>query len=215
MHDNSGSIIAVNDNWTESDAGNISATGLAPTDDRESALLVTLRASSNYTVVLRGKNGTTGIGLVEVYDQETGSAASLANISSRAFVGTGDQVLIGGVIAQGLAARQVLLRAIGPSLTAKGVSGALGNPTLDLYDSNGNLVAHNDNWREEPDGTVNPTRVSSIMATGLPPENPAEAAIVFTPAAGGYTAVVRGKNSTTGVGLVEAYRLEASSDPAR
>ena len=208
LHDINGTLIESNDNWMDSpEKADIIASGLAPTDPLESAILMTLRADTNYTAILRGVNNTTGIGLVEVYDLEPISDTHLANISGRAFVSTGDDVLIGGVIVRGDAPEQVLFRAMGPSLTTKGVTDALQDPTLDLYDVQGNLIAHNDNWMEEPDGTPNPTRTAEITATGLAPTDPRESAILETPAPGNYTAIVRGKNNTTGVGLVEAYRL--------
>jgi uncharacterized protein (TIGR03118 family) len=208
LHDINGTLIESNDNWMDSpEKADIIASGLAPTDPLESAILRTLRADTNYTAILRGVNNTTGIGLVEVYDLEPTTNTHLANISGRAFVSIGDDVLIGGVIVRGDAAEQVLLRAIGPSLTARGVTNALQDPTLDLYDVQGNLIAHNDNWMEEPDGTPNPARTAEITATGLAPTDPRESAILETPAPGNYTAIVRGKNNTTGVGLAEAYRL--------
>jgi hypothetical protein len=176
------------------------ASGLAPTDPHESAILRTLIAGTNYTAILRGVNNTTGIGLVEVYDLEPTNDTHLANISGRAFVSTGDDVLIGGVIVRGDAPEEVLFRAIGPSLTAKGVKNALQDPTLDLYDVQGTLIAHNDDWMTSP-------QKSAIIASGLAPTDPRESAIIDTPAAGNYTAIVRGENNTTGVGLVEAYRL--------
>jgi len=208
LHDINGTLIESNDNWMDSpEKADIIASGLAPTDPLESAILRTLTADTNYTAILRGVNNTTGIGLVEVYDLEPTTNTHLANISGRAFVSTGDDVLIAGVIVRGDAPEQVLFRAIGPSLTTKGIADALQDPTLDLYDVQGNLVAHNDNWMEEPDGTPNPTRTAEITATGLAPTDPRESAILETPAPGNYTAIVRGKNNTTGVGLAEAYRL--------
>jgi uncharacterized protein (TIGR03118 family) len=210
LHDINGMLIASNDNWMNSsqpDKAAIIASGLAPTDPNESAIVKTLTSDTNYTAILRGVNNTTGIGLVEVYDLEPTSDTHLANISGRGFVSTGDDVLIGGVIVRGDAPEQVLFRAIGPSLAAKGVKNALQDPTLDLYDVHGNLVAHNDNWKEEPDGVRNPARIAEITATGLAPTDPRESAILETPASGNYTAIVRGKNTTTGVALAEAYRL--------
>jgi len=215
LHDGNGAIIAVNDNWRDTQESEIEATGLAPTNDSESAIVATLITDSNYTVILSGVNNTTGIGLVEVYDLESTTNTHLANISGRAFVSTGDDVLIGGVIVRGDAPEQVLFRAIGPSLGAKGVTDALQDPTLDLYDVDGNLVAHNDNWMEEPDGTPNPARTAEITATGLAPTDPRESAILEAPAPGNYTAIVRGKNNTTGVGLAEAYRLGPPAPPTR
>ena len=210
LHDVNGQIIAVNDDWQDTDREMILATGLAPTDPHESALIAMLATNSEYTAILRGKNETTGIGLVEVYDLEETGTTHLVNISSRAFVGTGDDALIGGVIVRGDAAERILLRAIGRSLTDRGVAGALQDPTLDLYDADGNVIAHNDNWMEEPDGTPNATRTAAINATGLPPANPAESAILVTPDPGNYTVIVRGKNNTTGVALVEAYRIASA-----
>lgn len=201
LHDINGTLIESNDNWMNSpERAAIIASGLAPTDPHESAILRTLIAGTNYTAVLRGVNNTTGIGLVEVYDLEPTNDTHLANISGRAFVSTGDDVLIAGVIIQGNTAEQVLFRALGPSLASRGVKNALPDPTLDLYDVNGMLVAHNDDWMNSPNK-------NAIIATGLAPTDPRESAILETPAAGNYTAIVRGKNIITGNALVEAYRL--------
>jgi len=201
LHDINGTLIESNDNWMNSpEKAAIIASGLAPTDPHESAILRTLAAGTNYTAVLRGVNNTTGIGLVEVYDLEPTNDTHLANISGRAFVSTGDDVLIAGVIIQGNTAEQVLFRALGPSLAAKGVKNALPDPTLSLYDVNGTLIAFNDDWMNSPDR-------NAIMATGLAPTDPRESAILETPAAGNYTAIVRGKNIITGNALVEVYRL--------
>jgi uncharacterized protein (TIGR03118 family) len=201
LHDANGALIETNDNWVNSpEKSAIIASGLAPTDSHESAILRTLTSGTNYTAILRGVNNTTGIGLVEVYDLEPTSDTHLANISGRAFVSTGNDVLIGGIIIRGDAAEQVLFRAIGPSLASKGVTDPLLDPTLDLYNANGTLIAHNDDWMTSP-------QKSAIIATGLAPSDPRESAILYTPAAGNYTAIVRGKNNTTGNALVEAYRL--------
>jgi uncharacterized protein (TIGR03118 family) len=201
LHDINGTLIESNDNWMNSpERAAIMASGLAPTDPHESAILRTLIAGTNYTAVLRGVNNTTGIGLVEVYDLEPTNDTHLANISGRAFVSTGDDVLIAGVIIQGNTAEQVLFRALGPSLASRGVKNALPDPTLSLYDGNGTLIAFNDDWMNSPDR-------NAIMATGLAPTNPRESAILETPAAGNYTAIVRGKNIITGNALAEAYRL--------
>ena len=201
LHDANGALIESNDNWMNSpEKAAIIASGLAPTDPHESAILRTLLSGTNYTAILRGVNNTTGIGLVEVYDLEPTNDTHLANISGRAFVSTGNDVLIGGVIIQGNTAEQVLFRALGPSLAAKGVTDPLLNPTLDLYNANGTLIAQNDDWMTSP-------QKSAIIASGLAPGDPRESAIIETPAAGNYTAIVRGENNTTGVGLVEAYRL--------
>ena len=204
LHDsNNGAALETNDNWGDAaNASDIQATGLAPSDPNESAILVTLDSNNGYTAILRGAGNTTGIGLVEVFDLDVTSDTHLANISTRGFVSTGDDVLIGGLIVQGGTPARVVLRAIGPSLTALGVAGALQDPVLELHDTNGALVASNDDWMSSPDK-------AAIIAAGLNPSNPKESAILFVPAPGIYTAVVRGNGPTpTGVGLVEAYRLE-------
>jgi len=207
LHDVNGTLIESNDNWMNSpEKDDIIASGLAPTDPHESAILRILTAGTNYTAVLHGVNNTTGIGLVEVYDLEPTNDTHLANISGRAFVSTEDDVLIGGVIIRGNAAEQVLFRAIGPSLASKGVTNPLMDPTLDLHDENGTLIAHNDDWMNSP-------QRNSIIVTGLAPTDPRESAILEVPAAGNYTAIVRGKNNTTGIALVEAYRLGPPPPP--
>jgi hypothetical protein len=210
LYDHNGTIIASNDDWRvpSQNETDVTATGLAPSDDHESAMVVSLNTNAAYTAILQGKNNTTGVGLVEVYDLDKNGAAHLTNLSTRAFVSTGDDVLIGGIIIGDGNTAQVLFRAIGPSLANFNVNSPLQDPELDLYDGQGNHVAHNDNWKEEPDGTANPSREAAINATGLAPSNDKEAAILFVPAPGGYTAIVSGVGGTTGVGLVEAYRLQ-------
>jgi len=201
--------IAVNDNWKmrpdgSSQQADVEATAIPPTNDLESAILMAL-SPGPYTVILAGKNGGTGMGLVEVYDLGQGANSELANISTRGFVDTDDNVMIGGVIVgggSGGGSARVLTRALGPSLPA---TGALGDPTLELHDASGALVASNDNWKLRPDGS---SQQAEIEATGIPPTNDLESALLQTLPAGNYTAIVRGKNSTTGVGLVEAYNLQ-------
>jgi FG-GAP repeat protein len=134
-------------------------------------------------------------------------SSHLTNVSARGFVGTGDNVLIAGVAVRGEAPTRILFRAIGPSLAAFGVSGPLQNPQLDLHNAQGALIAHNDNWMEEPDGTPNATRTAQINATGLAPADAREAAILATMSPGNYTAIVSGVGGTTGVALAEAYEL--------
>ena len=203
LHDegNGGALLETNDNWGDAaNATDIQASGLAPSDPNESAILVTLNSDNAYTAILRGAGGTTGIGLVEVFDLEVNGNTHLANISTRSQVLTGDDVLIGGIIVQGDRPTRVLLRAIGPSLSAHGVPGPLADPILELHDINGALLETNDDWMNSPEA-------SEITATGLAPTNPKESAILFVPAPGNYTAIVSGVGGTTGVGLVEAYRL--------
>jgi hypothetical protein len=154
-------------------------------------------APGSYTAVLSGVNQTTGTAVVEVYDLDTVADSKLANISTRAFVQTGDNVLIGGLIVVGQAAAEVVVRAIGPSLP---MPGAMADPTLELWNANGVLFAANDDWRS--------TQQSAIIATGVAPTRDAEAAIVTSFSPGSYTAIVRGANGTTGVAVVEVYQLD-------
>ena len=196
LHDSSGALIVPNDNWRTDQEQEIIATGLAPSNDNESAIVMTLDPGS-YTAIVSGVNGGTGIGLVEVYDLDQLVDSRLANISTRGFVETGDNVLIGGFIVLGNNAATALLRAIGPSLP---LAGSLADPTLELHDSNGTTLTSNDNWRSDQE--------SEILATGLSPNNDSESAIFTTLAPGSYTAIVRGANETTGVALVEAYQLD-------
>ena len=184
-----------NDDWKSNQEGEIRETTIPPSSDLEAAIVATLDPGA-HTAVLRGKNDGTGVGLVEVYDLETGSPVALANISTRGQVQTGDNVMIGGFIIGGNYPAKVLLRAIGPSLP---VEGALQDPTLELVDSNGATIS-NDNWREMQE--------AEIIATTVPPTNDREAAIVATLVPGAYTAVVRGKDDTVGVALVEGYNLQ-------
>ena len=190
-------LIGSNDNWRSNQQKEIIATGIAPTNDLESAVVSTLTANNSaYTTIVRGADGGTGVGLVEAYDLEPAANSKLANISTRGFVQTADNVLIGGIIVRGQNPLNVIVRAIGPSLS---VSGALGNPTLELHDSSGTTIASNDDWRSDQE--------KQIIATGIPPSNDLESAIVHDLTPGNYTAIVRGVNDTTGVALVEAYAL--------
>ncbi len=198
LHNSTGSI-QTNDNWKDTQQAAIQATGLAPTNDLESAILRTLQPG-NYTAILTGKNGTTGVGLVEVYDINAGVFANLANVSTRGFVGTGDNRMIGGFITTGgNGSTQVVVRGLGPSLTQSGVSGVLADPFLRLFDGNGNVLYTNNNWKD--------TQPAAIQATGLAPPNDLESAIIITVAAGRYTAILEGNGGGTGIGLVEVYKL--------
>ena len=194
-----GTLLLSNDNWKESQQSEIEATGIAPTDDLESAIVATL-APGSYTVILQGQNSGTGIGLVEAYDLESASQSSLANTSTRGLVATGDDILIGGFIVGNGGSDTVVVRAIGPSLAAAGVVNPLADPTLDLYDVNGVVLRSDDNWRDSQEPL--------IQSTGLAPTNDAESAIIRSLTPGSYTAVVRGKDGGTGVALVEVYNLQ-------
>jgi hypothetical protein len=196
LHDSSGATIATNDDWeTNDDEQEIIDTGLAPEDPKESALLVTLDPGG-YTAIIHGADGGSGIALVEAYDLDQTTDAKLANISTRGRVQSGDNVMIGGLIVLGTLDETVLIRAIGPSLP---VSDPLSDPVLELHDGDGVTIATNDNWRD--------TQETEIEATGLPPNDDAESALLATLAPGLYTAIVRGAGDTTGVALVEAYGL--------
>ncbi len=196
LHEPDGTVLS-NDNWADSQAAEIEATSLAPADGLESAILATL-APGAYTAVMRGQNAGTGTGLVEAYDLDVPIVSQLVNTSARGFVGTGDEVMIDGIISSGGNVR-MLIRAIGPELTAQGVAGALQDTTLDLYDRDGVLIASNDNWRE--------TQEAEIAATMLAPADDREAAILANLLAGSFTAIMSGKDGTTGVALIETYNL--------
>src|SRR5437660_2518964 len=206
LHDHTGAMIDFNDNWMDSaNEQAIIDSGLAPSNNLESAILTTLDPG-NYTGIIRGNNGTTGAALVEVYDLGTASLdvtsnAQLGNISTRGLVQTGDNVMIGGFIVRGDMPATVIVRAIGPSLTAYGVPGALQDPTLELHDGTGAVIGSNDNWRDDPGA-------AQIQADNLAPSDPRESATIVTLAPGNYTAIVRGTNDTTGVALVEAFVLQ-------
>jgi len=200
LFDHTGALIATNDNWKQTQQTQIQATGLAPPNDLEAAILVTLSPGA-YTAFLQGKAMTTGIGLAEVYDVDPNANAQPTNASARAFVGTGNDVLIGGTIIGGDAGSllRVLVRALGPSLASFGVATPLADPTLSLRDANGNVIANNDNWKD--------SQQADIAATGKAPPNDHESAILALLAPGNYTAIVAGKNGTTGVALMEFYSL--------
>ena len=199
LHDGTGALIATNDNW--GDAANKQAiidSQLAPSNSSESAILTTLNPGA-YTAIVRGVSSGTGVALVEGYDLDRTVDSKFGNISARALVQTGANVMIGGFVVAGPDSENVIVRAIGPSLSNFGITDAMLDPTLDLYNSNGVTIASNDNWED--------TQQAQIQATGLAPSNDTESAIVQTLAPGGYTAIVRGKNNTTGVALVEIYGL--------
>ncbi len=195
-----GTVLATNDNWREMQESEIQATTIPPTNDLESAIVRTLDPGS-YTAILRGKNNATGIGLIEVYDLDANVDARLANISTRAVVEAGDNVLIGGIIGGGTGSQpKVLIRAIGPSLTSAGVPNALQDPLLELHDNNGALIASNDDWQSD--------HQAEIEATGVAPTNIHESAILATLLPTNYTAIVKGVNNSAGVALVEVYHLQ-------
>jgi subtilisin-like proprotein convertase family protein len=204
LRDGNGGLIRFNDDWRLGSQGfpsqqaEIQATGLAPTNDHEAAIVATLPPNgAGYTAIVRGFSNATGIGVVEAYDLNTTVDSKLANISTRGFVQTGDNVMIAGTIVQGGPPQRVIVRALGPSVP---LAGRLADPTLELRDGHGALLASNDDWRD--------SQQSEILATGLSPSNDQESAIVAVLPAGSYTAIVRGLNGTTGVALVEVFALD-------
>jgi cyclophilin family peptidyl-prolyl cis-trans isomerase len=205
LHDSSGATIATNDNW--GDAPNhqdVSDIGLAPLSANESVILTTVPSSpsgTGYTAIMRGVNNTTGVGLVEVYDLDSGPDSTLLNIATRGQVGTDPNALIGGITLGGVDSKQILVRAIGPSLTAFGVPGALEDPTLELRNAQGGLIDSNNDWTDSP-------QMTQIQNSGLAPSNTKESAVIQTLGAGQYTGIVRGVNGGTGIGSVEAYQLQ-------
>jgi hypothetical protein len=199
LHDGTGALIAFNDNWGDSpNAVDIANSGLAPSNSLESAIFASLNPGV-YTGIVQGLSNGTGIGLIEAYDMDRTTLSKLGNISTRALVQTGDNVMIGGLIVRSPGSEDVVVRVIGPSLSSAGIPNPLADPVLELHDENGALIAFNDNWKD--------TQQTQIQATGLAPSNNAEPAIVRTLTPALYTAVVVGKNNTSGVALVEVYGL--------
>src|SRR4029077_4423174 len=198
VYNSSRTLIATNDNW-QSDPNHfvVESNGLTPANPLESATAQTL-APGAYTVIVTGHDPTPGIGLVELYDLSPLSNSTLGNMSTRSSVGTADNVLISGFIVGDVDSATVVVRALGPSLAASGVSGALSDPTLTIYNSAGTAIATNDNWQDN-------VNAIDIQKNGLAPPNPSESALVLPLPAGSYTAIVRGANGETGVALAEVY----------
>lgn len=198
-----GTLLAQNDNWQDdpSQSAQLTATGLAPSNPLESGIAAVLQPGASYTAALAGKNGGTGVGLVEAYDFNNTADSQLANISTRGFVEAGDNVMIGGFILGGSGTTQVVLRGIGPSLAQFGLNPVLMDPTLELHDGNGATLFTNDNWQDDP------AQAAQLTSVGLAPQDPAEAAIIQSLPPGAFTAVVAGKNGGTGIGLVEVYNV--------
>jgi hypothetical protein len=204
LHGSSGALIASNDDWKQSpQRSQIEGTVFQPSDDREAVILTTLPPAA-YTAVVKGKGSDIGVGLVEIYDLDQSGDSALTNLSSRAFVETGNNVLIGGFTLGGNnASPLIIIRALGPSLGQFGISHALANPTLELRDANGTLLKSNDNWNDDP------AQAAQITAVGLQPKDNAESAIAAVLGPGAYTAIVAGKDADpTGVGVVEIYNLQ-------
>jgi hypothetical protein len=217
LHDGTGTLIASNNNWattiiggiiTANQVRDIQTSGYAPRDARESAIIADL-PPGNYTAIVRGVNDTTGVALAEVYDLNANANSILGNISTRALVQTEDSVMIGGFIVQGTQPKRVIIRAIGHELTQYGVPNVLPDPTLELHDSTGALIASNDDWqRTILGGIITSDQVHDIRSSGYAPTDARESAIIANLPPGNYTAIVRGKNIVTGIGLVEVYDLD-------
>ncbi|HEX4630316.1 MAG TPA: choice-of-anchor tandem repeat GloVer-containing protein, partial [Chthoniobacterales bacterium] len=202
LYDAQGSTIAENDNWRDGPDANLIAMTIPPKDEHEAAIARQLPPGT-YTAVVRGVSGTTGIGLVEIYDMEPQSNSKLLNLSTRVEVSSGPRVMIGGFIIPNGPSAKILVRAIGPSLASAGFPFPkyLSSPKMELRDAGGNLIASNSEWIHSP-------QKGQIVETGLPPLNDAEPAIVVTVPPGTYTAIVQGTSSGTGTALVEIYALE-------
>jgi len=197
----------INDNWRDDPVQEalIIATGIPPTNNLESAILVTLNPGL-YTAILRGQNNTSGAGLIEIYDLNRSVPSKLANISTRAFVSTGDNIVIAGfILGNHSGDGRIVLRGIGPSLAALGVPNVLANPTLDLRDGNGALLISNNDWQDNPD------QAGELIAAGLAPANPLESGIAAVLPPGAYTVLLGGLDNGTGIGLVEVYDLASGA----
>ena len=199
LHDANGALIATNDNWFDTQAAEIELSDLAPLGPFDSAILLDL-LPNQYTAIVHDKSGGSGTGLVEAYDIDPQTNSGMANISSRGKVGTGDDVMIGGFILGGGGGglTTVVVRAIGPSLDF--ATTGLADPILELYDVDGALIGSNDNWKD--------TQEDEITAAGFAPADDQEAALIMDLPPGNYTAIVRGQANTTGIALVEVYRVE-------
>ena len=217
LHDGTGTLIASNDNWQTTIIGGIIMrsqvqqiinSGHAPMDPRESAIIASLPAG-NYTAIVRGVSNTRGVALAEVYDLNPSSDSKLDNLSTRSFVQINDNVMIGGFILAGNRPKRVIIRAIGPELTQFGVPNVLADPTLELHNGAGAVIASNDNWQTTIiGGIITHDQVQEILNSGRAPTDPRESAIIANLPAGNYTAIVRGVSNTTGVALVEVYDLQ-------
>jgi len=217
LYDDTGTLIASNNNWattiiggiiTSNQVRDIQTSGHAPRDGKESAIIADLPAGS-YTAIVRGVDDTTGVALAEVYDLDGHANSILGNISTRSLVQTDDKVMIGGFIVDGNQPKRVILRAIGPELSQFGVPDPLANPTLELHNSAGALIASNDNWQHTIiGGIITSDQTRDIRSSGHAPTDGRESAISAELQPGNYTAIVRGVNSSTGVALVEVYDLD-------
>jgi hypothetical protein len=203
LHGPGAFVTITNDNWRDTQEAEIQATGIPPTDNLESAIVGTL-APGAYTAIVKGKNNTSGVSLIEVYDLNQAAASKLANLSTRAFVSTGDSIVIAGFLLSNNAGDdRVIVRGIGPSLAPGSfpASAVLANPTLELRDVNGALLIANNDWQD------NAVQAALLIAAGLAPSNNLESGLAATLPPGLYTALLAGLNNGTGIGVVEVYDL--------
>jgi hypothetical protein len=203
LRDSDGGLVFLNDDWQDNSAqaAQLSALGLGLSNPKESGIPTTLPPGA-YTAILAGKNQGTGVGLVEIYDTNSAADSQLANISTRGFVQTGNNVMIGGFILGGSANNtRVALRGIGPSLAQFGLNPVLADPTLELHDGNGATLVANDDWQSDP------VSAAALTAAGFALSDPKESGIFTSLPAGQFTAILAGKNGGIGIGLVELYNL--------
>ena len=208
LRDATGALLVANDNWLDADywSRRLIELGLAPTNDLESGIPIVL-APGAYTAVLAGKNQSSGVGLIEIYDVEPATNSKLANLSTRGRVQTGKNVMIGGFILGGSGTdADVIVRGIGPSLSQSGLTDLLGDPTLELRDSNGAILAANDNWHDDI------LSEEQLLAHGLAPQNNLESGIFRTLSPGAFTVILAGKNGGIGIGLVEIYDVSTQAN---
>jgi hypothetical protein len=202
LRSSSGALLQSNDNWKDAQQAEIESTGLAPNDNREAVIVTTLTPGS-YTALLTGKGGTTGVGLVEIYDVNPGSNSQLGNISTRGYVQGGNNVLIAGfILGANTGNDRLAIRGIGPSLSQFGLNPVLADPTLELHDSNGATLITNDDWESDPVSAAN------LTSNGLALQDPKESGIFTSLPPGTFTAILAGKNGGIGIGLIEVYNLK-------
>lgn len=201
LRSSNGTLLKQNDNWKDDQRTEIEATGLQPSDDRESAIVTTLVPGA-YTALLTGTGGNTGVGTVEVYDANSAADSQLANISTRGFVQTGNNIVIAGFsLGKGSNPTDIAVRGIGPSLSNSGLNNVLADPMLELRDSNGTLIISNDDWQSDA------VSAGKLTSHGLALSNSNESGIYTTLSPGQFTAIIIGKGGGTGIGLIEIYRL--------
>ena len=204
LRDINGSLLVANDDWQEqaTQAELLLSLGLAPKNDKESGIVISLEPSA-YTAILVGRNGGSGVGLAEVYDVDSAGASRLANISTRGLVQTGDKVMIGGfILGGGSDNSNIVLRGIGPSLSQFGLTNLLMDPTLELRDANGSMLSSNNNWQDDP------AQAAELTARGLAPTDSNESGIFASGPPGAFTVILAGDGGGTGIGLVEIYALQ-------